>query len=290
MTIHPYVLSQTEFVNEKNLSYPFQERGLQFGDGIYEVIRVYQGSYYLLDKHIERLYRSAAAVKIELPMSGQELYDSLDELLKKNNVDQDAKVYLQATRGSAVRDHLFPLCEANFYAYVQDLPRPLENIRNGVGAIVKPDERWQNCYIKSLNLLPNVLAKQEAYEKGCYEAILHREGTVTECSTANVYLVKNGEIFTHPETNQILHGCVRSRLKELAASIPVSFNEEAFTVEDLAEADEVFLTSSAAEVTPIIHIEGQPVRDGQPGNITRQLQHAYEKDAALPQEKLDLSK
>lgn len=289
MAIHPYVLSQTKFVNEKELFYPFQERGLQFGDGVYEVIRVYRGNYYLLEKHIDRLYRSAAAVKIELPMPKEMLYDYLDQLLKKNDVTRDAKVYLQATRGSAIRDHLFPICEANFYAYVQDLPRPLDNIRNGVGAIVKTDERWQNCYIKSLNLLPNVLAKQEAYEKGCYEAILHRDGVVTECSTANLYLVKNGEIFTHPETNRILHGCVRSRLKELAETLPIRFNEEAFFVADLSEADEVFLTSSAAEVTPIIQIDGKPVSDGQPGAVTKQLQKAYEQDAGLQDNEIDFS-
>lgn len=290
MAVHPYVLSQNEFVNGNQLTYPFQERGLQFGDGIYEVIRVYEGKYDLLDEHLERLYRSATAIKIELPMKKEELYNKLHQLLTQNDITEDAKVYLQATRGSAVRDHLFPLCEANFYAYVQDFPRPMANIQNGVGAIIKADERWQNCYIKSLNLLPNVLAKQEAYENGCFEAILHRDGTVTECSSSNVYLVKNGQIFTHPETKQILHGCVRLRLKKLTEKLSINFIEEAFTVEDLTTADEVFISSSISEVTPIIHIDGNPVNNGEPGEITRKLQKAYEEDAALAKRETNIPK
>ncbi|SDK48030.1 D-amino-acid transaminase [Sediminibacillus albus] len=279
--IHPHVLSQTEFVNGDDLTYPFQERGLQFGDGVYEVIRVYQGRYYLMTEHVNRLFRSAAAVKIKLPFEKGELFDKLDELLRINKVQGDAKVYLQATRGSAIRDHVFPDVEANFYAYVQDLPRPVDKLTNGVTAITQPDVRWQNCYIKSLNLLPNVLAKQEASEHGAFEAILHREGTVTECSSSNAYIVQNGRIFTHPETNNILHGCVRSRVKVLAEKLDVPLVEEAFSLDDLQTADEVFLSSSTAEIMPIIQIDGEKVNNGKPGKITVALQKSYEEDAQL---------
>ncbi|UFU00317.1 D-amino-acid transaminase [Radiobacillus kanasensis] len=281
MTVHSYVLSQLEFVDRHSLTYPFEERGLQFGDGVYEVIRVYGGNYYLKNEHVDRLFRSAEAVKIDLPFSKDELHASLSELLSKNNVTGNAKVYLQATRGSATRDHVFPSVPANFYAYVQDMPRPEEKLRHGVSAIVRPDIRWQNCYIKSLNLLPNVLAKQEASEYGAYEAILHRDGKVTECSSSNVYIVKKGTVYTHPETNQILHGCVRARVKQLAYQEKIPFVEAAFSATQLMEADEVFVTSSTSEVMPIVQVDNQTIGNGKPGNITSKLQHAYAVDANI---------
>ncbi|SDM78760.1 D-amino-acid transaminase [Sediminibacillus halophilus] len=279
--IYSQVLSQTNFVNEDELMYPFQERGLQFGDGIYEVIRVYQGNYYLMNEHVDRLFRSAEAVKLTLPFTKEKLFQLLDDLLKVNQVQGDAKVYLQATRGSALRDHVFPNVEANFYAYAQELPRPIQRLTNGVAAITQPDVRWQNCYIKSLNLLPNVLAKQEAKERGAFEAILHRDDTVTECSSSNAYIVKDGKIQTHPETNNILHGCVRSRVKVIARQLGISFIEKAFSIDDLQQADEVFLSSSTAEVMPIVEINGTKVQSGEPGPVTKRLQRAYEEDAGL---------
>ncbi|WP_153465533.1 D-amino-acid transaminase [Sediminibacillus terrae] len=279
--IYSQVLSQTNFVNEDELMYPFQERGLQFGDGIYEVIRVYQGHFYLITEHIDRLFRSAEAVKLTLPFTKERLFQLLGDLLKVNQIKGDAKVYLQATRGSALRDHVFPDVDANFYAYAQETPRPIQKLTNGVAAITQPDVRWQNCYIKSLNLLPNVLAKQEAKEQGAFEAILHRDETVTECSSSNVYLVKDGEIRTHPETNNILHGCVRSRVKVLARQLDIPLLEKAFSTDDLQQADEVFLTSSTAEIMPIVKIDGMKVHKGEPGPVTKKLQKAYEEDAGL---------
>ncbi|MEN1968590.1 D-amino-acid transaminase [Lentibacillus sp. N15] len=282
MTNYPVVLSQTKFVHRDTLHYPFEERGLQFGDGVYEVIRVYNGTYYLLDEHVNRLFRSAAAVKIILPFTKVELTDLLHTLLLKNDVKTDTKVYLQASRGSAPRVHTFPTgVDANVYAYVSKQPRNLDNLKNGVKAITQRDVRWENCYIKSLNLLPNVLAKQEAQEQGCYEAILHKDGTVTECSSSNVYLVKDGTIMTHPATNQILHGCVRIRVEQFAEKLGIPFNETAFSVDDIANADELFLSSSTSEIMPIITVDHQPIANGKPGNITKQLQIAYKQDANI---------
>src|SRR5699024_5161925 len=150
MTNYPIVLSQTKFMHKDTLHYPFEERGLQFGDGVYEVIRVYNGNCYLLDEHVNRLFRSANAIKITLPFTKAEITEHLVTLLEKNNVQSDAKIYLQATRGSAPREHTFPdEVEANVYAYVSDQPRKLDLITNGAGAITKRDERWENCYIKS---------------------------------------------------------------------------------------------------------------------------------------------
>ncbi|OZU87859.1 D-amino-acid transaminase [Virgibacillus indicus] len=282
MSVYPIILAQTNFTHRDNLKYPYEERGLQFGDGVYEVIRIYNGSYYLLQEHVDRFFRSAEAVKINLLFTKEELRNLLDELLKRNDMKEDGKVYLQATRGSAPRDHVFPInVSANIYAYVQDFPRGIENLENGISAITHPDIRWENCYIKSLNLLPNVLAKQEAKEQNCGEAILHKDGFVTECSSSNVYLVKDGKIYTHPVKQNILHGCVRMRIEQFVKDLNIPFIEEGFNVEDIAMADELFLSSSTSEITPIVNVDKNQIGTGTPGKITRMLQQAYEKDANI---------
>lgn len=271
-----------KFVHRDSLNYPFEERGLQFGDGVYEVVRIYNGQYYLLDEHVDRLFRSAEAIKIELTFTKEECREYLLELLKRNKMDVDGKVYLQVTRGSATRDHVFPVdTPANIYAYVVKVPRPLGKLANGVGTITHPDVRWDYCYIKSLNLLPNVLAKQEAKENNCYEAILHKDGVVTECSSSNVYLVKDGKIYTHPSSKNILHGCVRMRVEQFAKDLNIPFIEEPFTIGDIDEADELFLSSSTSEVLPIITVDDLKINDGSPGPITKKLQETYEKDAQI---------
>ncbi|GLO65534.1 D-amino-acid transaminase [Oceanobacillus kimchii] len=288
MSVYPIILTQSEFRNKDSLNYPFEERGLQFGDGIYEVIRVYEGKYYLFEEHVDRLYRSAEAIKIEIPQSKKEMKELLLQLITKNEMTTDGKVYMQITRGSAPRDHIFPQSvEPNMYAYIQDMPRNKEALQHGVSTITQPDIRWENCYIKSLNLLPNVLAKQTAKEQGCYEAILHRDGKVTECSSSNVYLVKNGKVYTHPTTNNILYGCVRMAVERFLKDADIELIEDAFLLEDISNADEIFLSSSTSEVTPIVRVDDKAIGDGKPGTITKQLQHAYESDAAI-QDKLSV--
>lgn len=282
MSVYPVILSQMKFVHRDSLKYPFEERGLQFGDGVYEVIRIYKGQYYLLDEHIDRLYRSTEAIKIELSLKKEEFKARLVELLERNKMEVDGKVYLQVTRGSATRDHIFPVdIPANVYAYVEKVPRPLEKLTNGVGTITQRDVRWEYCYIKSLNLLPNVLAKQEAKENKCHEAILHKNGLVTECSSSNAYLVKDGKVYTHPSTKNILHGCVRMRVEKFAKDLNIPFIEEAFTLDDIEDADELFLSSSTSEVLPIVTVDSRMVANGKPGPITKKLQEAYEEDAQI---------
>lgn len=282
MSVYPIVLSQSSFVNQETLTYPFEERGLQFGDGVYEVIRVYQGKYHLLTEHVERLFRSAHAIKIDLPFKKEQLAELLNDLLQHNQMTDDGKVYFQVTRGSAPRDHVFPeRIQPNVYAYVENLPRNIKNLEQGVCVATHEDVRWDYCSIKSLNLLPNVLAKQDAKEKDCYEALLHKNGLVTECSSSNVYLVKGKKIYTHPTTKNILHGCVRMRVEQFANELNIPFIEEAFTLDDIPTADEMFLTSTTSEVLPIIKVDNLQINDGTPGPITKRLQQAYEEDAHI---------
>ncbi|MUV36665.1 D-amino-acid transaminase [Lentibacillus sp. JNUCC-1] len=276
MTQYPIIMSQTGFTHKDNLTYPFEERGLQFGDGVYEVIRIYNGQYDLFDEHVNRLFQSAEAIKLELPFTNEELKTLLIELLEKNDMRADGTVYLQATRGSAPRNHLFPAdAKTNVYAYINDLPRNEEHLEHGVSTITKPDVRWSYCYIKSLNLLPNVLAKQEARQQGCYEAIFHIDGEVTECTSSNVYLVHAGKIYTFPATKRILHGCVRRRVENYADELGIPFVEDGFTVEEITTADEMFLTSTTSEIIPITKVDQTIVADGKPGPITRKLQERF---------------
>ncbi|MHA6251589.1 D-amino-acid transaminase [Oceanobacillus sp. CAU 1775] len=282
MSVYPIVFTQGTFTHRDNLKFPFEERGLQFGDGVYEVIRIYKGKYYLLKEHIDRLYRSLDEIKINLPYAKDDFTKMILNLIDRNNMDVDGRVYLQVTRGSAARNHLFPEnVEPNVYAYIEPAERPVETIKNGVSTITRPDIRWSYCHIKSLNLLPNLMAKQEAKEQGSYEAILHEDGVVTECSSANAFLVKDGKIYTHPTTNDILYGCVRMAIERFAADLAIPIVHQAFTLEDIASADEMFLSSSTSEITPIVEVDGKLIRDGKPGAITQKLQTAYALDANI---------
>ncbi len=282
MSIHTIIMSQGKFMHRDSLKYPFEERGLQFGDGVYEVIQIYNGNFYLFDEHLTRLYNSLKAIEIKLAISKDELANLLRELLEKNQMQETGHVYLQVTRGSAPRIHTFPEdVEANIYAYVKTTERKEDILEKGVETITYPDERWKHCYIKSLNLLPNVIAKQKAKEAGAYEAVLHKDGLVTECGSSNVYLVKNKEIYTYPANGDILHGCVRMAVERFAKELEIPFIEEAFKIEDFATADEVFLSSSTNEVLPITKVDDIVIHDGKPGLITQKLQAAYRKDAQI---------
>lgn len=275
------IFTNNGFVHASTVHYPYEERGLQFGDGIYEVVRVYQGKCYLLEEHIDRLFRSANAISLVLPFSKTELMKHFTTLLHLNSFTDDGIIYVQITRGSAKRNHIFPKVEPNFYAYIDHYPRPVDFISHGISVITYPDIRWQYCYIKSLNLLPNVLAKQEATEQQCFDAIFHRDEIITESSAANVFIVKDQSLYTHPATEQILHGCVRNRVVTLARNAQINVIETTFTRKDLLDADEVFLTSSGIEVMPVVQIDGKTVGSGTPGAVSKKLQKLYEQDAQL---------
>src|SRR5699024_7306554 len=191
------------------------------------------------------------AISLSIPYTKADLKKDLQALIEKNDMREDGFIYLQITRGSAERNHTFPRATGpNIYAYIKARERLTSFMEDGVKAITYPDERWDNCYIKSLNLLPNVLAKQKAEEKDAFEAILHRDDIVTEASAANVFIVKQGILYTHPEAKTILSGCTRASVIRFAHEKSLPLKEEAFTVEQLLEADEVFITSSLSEIIP----------------------------------------
>ncbi|XJZ26529.1 D-amino-acid transaminase [Bacillota bacterium Lsc_1132] len=253
-----------------------EDRGYQFGDGVYEVIRIYNGKMFTVKEHLDRFYRSADNIGITVPYTKGQLTEMLNELIDKNKLGLGI-IYMQITRGAAPRNHAFPLGDVApaLSAYTKEIDRPLESMEKGVRTILTEDIRWLRCDIKSLNLLGNILAKQKASEAGCFEAIQHRGEDVTEGSSSNVFIVKNGVIHTHPSDHFILKGITKDVILELCKENGIALEERIFTLEELQHADEVFLSSTTAEVMPIIEIEGKLVHDGVPGPITRQLQQSF---------------
>ncbi|PLS14897.1 D-amino-acid transaminase [Bacillus sp. M6-12] len=253
-----------------------EDRGYQFGDGVYEVIRVYNGILFTADEHLSRLEESARSIHLTMPFSPKEIKEQLLELVKESKLDTGI-IYLQLTRGVSPRNHLFPGAEVGpvYIAYTRELASPAQAMENGVKAMTVEDIRWLRCDIKSLNLLPNLLAKQKASENGCFEALQHRNGTVTEGSSSNVSIVVNGEVKTHPANNLILNGISRQVMLRLCTENQITVKEECYTVEDLLSADEVFLTGTTTEVMPIVEIDGKKIGNGAPGPVTRQLQSLF---------------
>ncbi|AYC29887.1 D-amino-acid transaminase [Paenisporosarcina cavernae] len=277
-----WVMWNDRYVKEEEIMISIEDRGYQFGDGIYEVIRVYEGSLFTAQEHIDRFFASAEKIGIVVPFTKDVFHKRMYDLVEMNEV-RTGQVYVQITRGAAPRAHQYPdsSVPAVITAYTKEVARPLTQFELGVAAKTIEDIRWLRCDIKSLNLLGNVMAKQEAIQANCFEAILHRGDRVTEGSSSNMYGVKDGIVYTHPVDNYILNGITRSVVKESCQRLRIPFVEEAMDLQDLSTMDEFFLTSTTAEITPIVEIDGNSVGSGRPGNITRQLQLAFEEKIAL---------
>ena len=198
------------------------------------------------------------------------------DFVEMNNID-NGQVYVQITRGAAERQHQFPTQATSVITgNTKTVERPVESMKSGVTAKFIEDIRWLRCDIKSLNLLGNVLAKQEAYEEGFFEAILHRGETVTEGCSSNMYGFKNGILYTHPANNLILNGITRRVILELCKELDIPVEETAFTKTQALEMDEFFMSSTTSEVMPIVEIGDHKIGQGVPGELTRKLQAAFE--------------
>jgi D-alanine transaminase len=276
------ILVNNNFLDKKDFSVDIEDRAYQFGDGIYEVIRVYGGRLFAMDGHFDRLWRSCAAISITLPYEREDLAARFEELVKVNRLDGDGIIYLQISRGVAARAHQFPDgASPLLVAYTREVQRPLQYMEKGGSVVTVEDIRWLRCDIKSLNLLGNVLAKQSAVERGALEAVMHRDGVITEGSASNFFIVKEGALYTHPLNNLILGGITRNLVVELARELGIALHQQSFTVEQAYAADEAFITSTISEVLPVTGIDGRPVGSGAPGPVTRSLQEAFGKMAGL---------
>ena len=265
-----------KFTKKEDLKISIDDRGYYFGDGVYEVVKVYNDELYTAKEHFRRLFESARKIKLTIPYTEQELIEVARKLIEKNNVS-DGHIYLQVTRGSSSRQHNFPTpaVPAIVTAYAVAATRPLGDMEKGVAVKAVDDIRWLRCDIKSLNLLGSVLAKEEAREAGCSEAILHRDGIVTEGSSTNMLGVKDGVVHTHPVTNLILEGITRKVVLQLCQELGLPVVEEAFTLKEAFDMDEIFYTSTTSEVMPVTKIDGREIGSGNPGLLTKKLQHAF---------------
>ncbi|MBN6889372.1 D-alanine transaminase [Cytobacillus horneckiae] len=274
-----FVILNGNIINRSEASIDIEDRGYQFGDGVYEVIRVYNGKMFTAQEHLERILLSAKKIGMEITFTVEEMKTLLAELIQKNNV-QLGTIYMQFSRGVSPRNHPFPVpaVPQSFVAYTKEIVRPLANLENGVKAILKDDIRWLLCDIKSLNLLGNIMAKQEAVAAGCYEAIQHRGDIVTEGSSSNISIIKDGKMHTHPADNLILNGITRRKIIEVCEKGSIPYVEAAFTLADLENADEVFLSSTTSEITPIVEIDGKQVGNGMPGPVTKKIQVLFDKE------------
>ena len=256
-----------------------EDRGYQFGDGVYEVIPVHAGKLVSADRHFDRLGRSLVELRIAWPMKRAALEIVAREVIARNGVQQGG-VYVQVTRGVAPRDHKFPkdpVAPGLFVMAKRTRPMPAALLRDGAAIVTVPDQRWGRCDIKSLNLLPNVLAKQAAAEQGAHEAwLVDEDGNVTEGSSTSAWIVTGeGVLATRPNGNEILPGVTRAIVVEVVRDLGLTLELRPFSLDEVRRAREAFITSTNNYVLPITRIDGRPVGDGKPGPTAQRLRAAY---------------
>lgn len=256
------------------------DRGFLFADGIYEVIPVYAGKLFRLEEHLDRLDYSLNEIHLHSPLTRGGWRNLLEELVAKNG-SGNMSVYLQVTRGVAeVREHAFPAksIPPTLFAMCSPISKPkTEDIDHTVGgkAISVSDIRWLRCDIKSISLLPNILMRQKAVEAGALEAIFIRNGSATEGSASNLFIVKAGRLITPPKSHFILGGITRDLILELATLNGFPFVERAISEEELRSADEIWVSSSTREILPITELDGAPVANGEVGPIWKKFAALY---------------
>jgi D-alanine transaminase len=252
------------------------DRGFLFGDGVYEVIPVYGGKPLRLAEHLERLGNSLAGIRLAPPLDAGQWEAIFVRLIQGQ---EDQSIYLQITRGAgAKRDHAFPrgVPPTVFAMCTPIAPIPAE----GVKAITVPDIRWQWCHIKAITLLANVLQRQQAVDEGCAEAILVREGYAIEGAASNLFALVDGVLLTPPKGQEILPGITRDLVVELAQANAIPLEERKIALDELARAEEVWVTSSTREVLPIVELDGRKVGAGEPGPVWARMNALYQERKA----------
>ncbi|MGE4220969.1 MAG: D-amino-acid transaminase [Alphaproteobacteria bacterium] len=271
------------YVNGRYLPHPkacvhVEDRGYQFGDGVYEVVAILDGCPIDEALHLDRLERSLRELRIAMPMTRAALTMAMRELVRRNGI-RNGLVYMQVTRGVAPRDHKFPT-QSDPSLVMTTKRMSHERHRHaaaGVSVITIPDIRWKRCDIKSVSLLPNCLGKQQAVEAGAYEAWqVDDEGLVTEGTSSNAWIVtQDGHLLTRATGNEILSGITRASILRLAEEEGLAIEERPFSVEEAKAAREAFLSSATSFVTPVVRIDGAVLGDGRPGPLTRRLTEWY---------------
>lgn len=257
-----------------------EDRGYQFADGVYEVCEVARGFIVDMTRHLDRLDRSLRELAIAWPVHRSALAVIMGEVVRRNHV-RDGLVYLQVTRGVAPRDHFFPTAATKpalvVTAKKTDPSLAARRAETGIKVITVPENRWERVDIKSVGLLPNVLARQRAREAGAQEAwFVDADGTVKEGAATNAWIVtRDGKLVTRPAEFGILRGITRTTLLDVAARLGLTVEERAFTVAEAKQAKECFITAATTVVMPVVAIDGEPVANGHPGSVTLSLRAAF---------------
>jgi len=254
---------------------PIEDRGYQFGDAVYEVVNSFNGKFFGLEEHLDRLERSLCELSYPA-VAREKVKDNMLEILKRSGMDR-ASVYLQISRGVAPRNHAYSgLNGVQMIMTVRQVKEVPETQRTkGVSAITVEDIRWARCDIKTVQLLANALAKQKAIDAGAYDAIfVTTEGVVRETTISNLFIVKDGIVITHPANHRILNGITRIMTIDCCREVSLPIEERTFTAKEMFAADEVFFSGTTIEVLPVVTIDEQTVADGEPGPITKQLYDA----------------
>ena len=272
MTNSATVYLNGKFLPQDKASIPVMDRGFIFGDGIYEVIPVYGGRLFRLDEHLARLQNSLDGIRLDNPLSNKQWSEALKQLVNENG-NGEQSVYLQVTRGEAPRDHAFP---SNVRPTIFISSSPLKSVteellQHGITAITLEDIRWKHCHIKAIALLPNILLRQQAIDAGAQEAILIRDGQVTEGAASNLFIIKNGIIKTPPKGPFLLPGITRDLVLELATDNDLPYEETDITQAELFDADEIWLSSSTKEVLPVTQLDEVIVGNGTPGPVWQKM-------------------
>ncbi len=270
-------LVEGQFVPLLEARVPLEDRGYQFGDGIYEVIRTYQGVPFQLEAHLARLQKSAQAIQLALPYQAEEWQKKIKEGIRLAEF-QECKIYIQVTRGVAPRDHAFPLDVAPSAVMTIKEMRPIspDLTRNGVNVLTIEDIRWGRCDIKCLNLLPNVLARQQALNSQAFEAIFIRDGKITEGAISNVFIVQGQTLVTCPVGPHLLAGVTRQIALDLAGQAGIAIEERPLSLTELKQASEVFLTGTTIEILPVAKVNGVALDSENPGPVTSILVNQFQ--------------
>lgn len=274
-----HVYLNGEFLPLEQARVSVEDRGFLFGDGVYEVTRALPGGLFAEAAHWERLQRGIAELRLTTPegFSKARVREISERLLEANGLaGRQATVYLQLTRGAAPRNHGFPPpgTPPTLYMSASPFQVPWAQRKDGVSAMTHPDLRWARCDLKTVNLLPNILAKQRAREAGVFEALLVRDGVITEGASTSVFAVMEGALLTHPKDPHILPGVTRDIVLELAHGLGLKVHERPVRVDERERLEEVFLAGTTTDVQPVVAVDGGRVGDGRPGPVTRKLQEA----------------
>jgi D-alanine transaminase len=264
-----------QYIPKEEAKVSVDDRGFLFGDGVYEVTRAIRGELFEEAGHWNRLQAGLRGTGIGAEVVDRgEIREIYSHLLRENGLDDtDATIYLQITRGCAPRTHAFPspACAPTIYAFASPFTIPVEHRRNGVAGITYPDIRWTRCDLKTINLLPNVVAKQRAVEAGAWEALFVRDGVLLEGASTNAFGVIGGELRTYPKCNYILPGITREVVLQLAGELGIPARETPILADEIGSLEELFVTGTTTDVQAIVQLDGRPIGDGAVGRATTAL-------------------